>query len=402
MVSKPENRAMHAIRILHRCLSCVLDSMHAARRRRLLHAVQALVQGRRLTLTDLARSWPGATWMHAPLKGLDRLLSHPHVQAAVKPLHQAMATWLMRRPHSIVLVDWADLKRDGRWCVLRAAVPVGGRALTVYERIFPITQMNQPKAQHAFLRDLKRLIPAGVVPILVTDAGFRSDWFRAVRASHWHYIGRLRNNTHVCAPEKEEWQPCASLHTHARSTARDLGDYRLVKGRPMHARVVLVRRARRGREQYTREGVLNQGTIAKKARRAAREPWLLVTSLSPTTHRATQIVAHYALRMQIEEAFRDLKSHRYGMGLEDSLTRRAERLSVLLLLHALATFAAWLMGLATKALSGTDPLARQARHRDRYSLIRRGLEWLRRADLPEAVRRRLRTTALPRLVADVG
>ncbi len=53
--------------------------------------------------------------------------------------------------------------------------------------------------------------------------------------------------------------------------------------------------------------------------------------------------------MQIELAFRDLKSHRYGQAMENSLTRRGERLQILLLLNTLATFASWLAGLGCEA-----------------------------------------------------
>jgi hypothetical protein len=53
------------------------------------------------------------------------------------------------------------------------------------------------------------------------------------------------------------------------------------------------------------------------------------------------LVNLHAQRIQIELAFRDLKSHRYGQTMEDSLTRRGERLQILLLLNTLATFAGW-------------------------------------------------------------
>jgi len=376
--------------------------MHAARERRLLQAVEALVQGRRLTLTDLARSWPGATWVHAPLKALDRLLSNQHLQHAVSALHQAMAAWLIRQPQPVLLVDWADLKEDGRWCVLRAAVPMGGRALTLYERIYPRARMGQPQAQQEFVRALWQFLPRTVKPILVTDAGFRSDWYRAVRAVDWHFIGRLRNNTSVCSAKRPHWQPCRDLHALATAKPRDLGLHRLVKGNPMHGRLVLARRDRRGREQYTRHGTPQQGAQARKSRKAAREPWLLVTSLERTAYTTPQIVGAYAKRMQIEEAFRDLKSHQYGMGLEDSLTRSAPRLSILLLLHALATFAAWLMGMAADTeLAAPDPLARQPLHRARYSRIRRGLAWLRQSVVPPEIARRLNAASFRAIVAGV-
>jgi IS4 transposase len=48
---------------------------------------------------------------------------------------------------------------------------------------------------------------------------------------------------------------------------------------------------------------------------------------------ARQMVRIYARRMQIELSFRELKSHRYGQGFEDSLTRKGKRIEVLLLLR---------------------------------------------------------------------
>src|SRR4051794_38403290 len=377
---------MHATGILLRCLSPVLTPMHAARRRVLLQAVEALVAGRRLTLTDLARSWPGAMWMHAPLKALDRLLSNRHLHRQILPLHQAMVPWLIVQSLPLLLVDWSDLKGDGRWCLLRAAVPVGGRALTVYERIYPIKQMNQPRAQLDFLLDLKRLLPAKVTPVLVTDAGFRSDWYRGVQQQGWYYLGRLRNNTQVRAQGEDAWQACTGLYSRVRPKAQELGHYQIVKGHPLACRLVLAQGSRCHRDQFTRTGKPQQGTQARKARKGAREPWLLVTSLPTTTRTASQLMAAYARRMQIEEAFRDLKSHRYGMGFEDSLSRQRERLTVLLLLQTLAQFAAWVMGHAATLPGLPDPLSRQPSQRSRYSCLRRGREWLRRPRLPPGMR----------------
>lgn len=80
-----------------------------------------------------------------------------------------------------------------------------------------------------------------------------------------------------------------------------------------------------------------------------KEPWLLAASPSLDTLSAAEIVTLYARRIQIEQSFRDLKSHRYGYAFEDTLTRTPKRLEMLLLIHALASLAAWLAGLAATA-----------------------------------------------------
>nr|MDM7585453.1 IS4 family transposase [Xanthomonas campestris]MDM7590939.1 IS4 family transposase [Xanthomonas campestris] len=71
---------MRASEVLQKCLPNSLSGMHALRERALLHAVEALLHGRRLTLMDIARSWPSALRMRAPLKAVDRLLSNRNLQ----------------------------------------------------------------------------------------------------------------------------------------------------------------------------------------------------------------------------------------------------------------------------------------------------------------------------------
>lgn len=369
---------MHATRILQCCLSVVFDSMHAARRARLLGAVEALINGRRLTLIDLARSWVGALRVHAPLKALDRLLSNSRLMEAIVPLHSAMTGWLARQGRPVLLVDWSDLKGDGRWCLLRAATPVKkGRALTVYETIFSASMMNKPAAQRQFLRGLQRVLPSTARPIVVTDAGFRSDWFRAVKAVGWDYVGRVRNNTQV-RQAKSDWKGCSHLHALAKRVGVDLGQWLLVKGSPWAIRLVIAARPRQGRDQLTRKGAPQQGTTAKRARKAAREPLLLGTSLSAEEFSAARLIRLYGKRWQIETAFRDLKSHQYGVGFEGSQSRNPKRLAILLLIHALAAFAAWVAYLAARSASAAlpNPMTRQISHEKRYSWYRYGLAWL--------------------------
>ena len=191
---------MRATGVLQKCLSDGLQVMHATRSRVLLRAVEALLAGRRLTLMDVARSWPGAERVRAPLKAFDRLLSNRHLHAEREQVYANMARWLLRGERPVIVIDWSDLKADKAWCLLRAAVPVGGRTLPVLDMVFPGTQAGSPMAEQCFLRRLKQLVPASVTPIVVTDAGFRSPWFRAVDALGWYWLGRLRHTTRAYRP----------------------------------------------------------------------------------------------------------------------------------------------------------------------------------------------------------
>lgn len=383
---------MRATEVLQKCLSDALNSMHAMRSRVLLRAVEAVIHGRRLTLIDLARAWPGAERIRAPLKALDRLLGNRHLHAEREHIYQSMTRWLVRNKQPIILIDWSDLKADRSWHLLRAAIPVGGRSLTILDMVFPGGQQGSPKAQERFLHRLAHILPKDACPILVTDAGFRGPWFRAVEAMGWQWLGRLRNTTQlkpvdvVDAPE--EWVTCKAMYALARKAPRDFGAMHVARSNPLTSRVVLHAKPPKGRKHCNRQGVPARNSNSRQNARRESEPWLLVASPSlPFT--ARQLITIYGRRMQIELSFRDLKSHRYGQAFEDSLTRKGARIEVLLLFSAMAAFASWLVGMACERC-GVDAWLTPFRSKRRlYSVMRLGRE---------ALVRRWSTTRLSQLI----
>ena len=75
----------------------------------------------------------------------------------------------------------------------------------------------------------------------------------------------------------------------------------------------------------------------------ATEPSLLATSLSENVAER-EVVATYSTRMQIEESFRDLKCHRNGLDLYHNGTYKLSGMKMLLLIGAIATTFAWILG----------------------------------------------------------
>ena len=74
----------------------------------------------------------------------------------------------------------------------------------------------------------------------------------------------------------------------------------------------------------------------------------LFTSLKKEAYIPQQIVALYKTRMQIEEAFRDLKNTNNGLSLRHCRSFSTKRLNIALLLGAIATFLLWVVGLIAK------------------------------------------------------
>ena len=109
--------------------------------------------------------------------------------------------------------------------------------------------------------------------------------------------------------------------------------------------------------------------------RPGREPWLLATSLPVTTKLAKQVVRLYRLRMSIEEGFRDMKSHQFGLGLTYHRCASVERMQVLVFIATLALLVLWLVGTATTAQGAHYQFqANSVRHKRILSVLFVGLQ----------------------------
>ena len=241
----------------------------------------------------------------------------------------------------VILVDWADSALAHKQLILKAAVPVKGRAISIYEEVHPMRRYNNARTHRRFLHRLQSVLPRGWRPIVVSDAGFRGPWFRDVEALGWDWVGRIRNRIKYLRPETGRWCFIHSLYRQATARVHHFGVRCLSRRHQYWGRLYLVRafRCRAGRPRKRR-------TPRAKYRQMHQTPWLLATSLAHHRGAGTRIKRIYAQRMQIEETIRDLKSHRFGFALRYARTKRPERLEVLLLVAALASFILWLLGLA--------------------------------------------------------
>lgn len=122
-----------------------------------------------------------------------------------------------------------------------------------------------------------------------------------------------------------------------------------VRSNPVAVRAVLAKRPPQGRHHLNIHGKKHKGHASAKCARAAREPWLLVSSRDLSHLAAATLIGLYAQRMRIEQSFRDTKNVRTGLGLEAARSRSGPRFEILLLLAHLATFVLRLVGESAKA-----------------------------------------------------
>lgn len=338
---------MHATRFLFKRISRHCQSVHRVRLRALFAAVDTLCEGAPLTVTGLGRWLRSAAKVKHAIKRMDRLVSNNHLHRERLELYGAQAALVLAGvSQPTVVVDWSELSHDRRWQLLRASVPVGGRALTLYEEVHPLSKLGNRAVQRRFLARLNDLVPSGCVPIIVTDAGFTVPWFRAVERQGWQWVGRVKNRSYLLKDGERCWYRAEALHAGATRRAQCLGSYTLTESNPLSCALYRYKNLAKGRASLNLDGSPCASRYSAQKAKVNREPWLLATSLPAEPSLARRVVNLFAKRMQIEEAFRDLKSHRFGMGFEDSRTRCPARLGVLLLIAALAHLALWLTGQA--------------------------------------------------------
>lgn len=387
---------MREFKIVHQALQQCCPELHAKRLNTLMAACEALFHSDTLTLTAMGRHMDNGVKTKHCIKRMDRLLGNHHLHQERMVIYRWHAALLCQgNTLPTVLVDWADIREQQRLMVLRASVALSGRSVTLYERTFTLENHNTAQAHQQFLNELASLLPAGVKLLILSDAGFKNPWFRAVEKQGWYWLSRVRGRVTYADRIAENWKPVSTLHKSANSRAKFVGSCRLARANPISCELYLYRGKLKGRKNQRSTTTNSHHPDAAIYSRAAKEPWVLATNLPANMWAPIQLVRLYQKRMQIEETFRDLKSPAYGLGLRHSRTTSPKRFDIMLLIALLLQLLLWWVGLFAQHIRWhTDFQANTERSRNVLSMVRLGKEVLRRKDYRLTKRDLLKGVAL--------
>ena len=405
-----EQYTMRDISILHDLLKNQCPNLHQKRLSSLMVAVQSLLDGQQLSLTELGRNISGPVSAKHNIKRIDRLLGNQALYSERLDIYRWHANLLCgANPMPIVLIDWSDVREQMRHQTLRASISFEGRSVILYERVFPFSQYNSPVSHNPFLRELATILPKRCCPLIITDAGYRNTWFREVEKLGWFWLGRIRGELGFRESGQSKWRSNKTFYPSANEKARYLGFGDLGRKSPIEAYLHLFKARSKGRKDQRSSKAGRHHNAQQNYRDSSKEPWLLATNLPAESMTSKQLVNLYAKRMQIEESFRDIKSPQYGLGLRHSNTRCTKRFDILLLIAMLAEWVLRLIGfIATKHNWARQFQANTIRNRPVLSLIRLGREVRKRSqhyqikedDILWAIRHyieRIHETGMPKL-----
>ncbi len=330
---------MRALQILHDEIRESTHFVHAARWAAVWRVVLALLGGRKLWLTALGRALPTDSLRKHAIKAVDRLVGSRLLHHERPRIAAAIAALLIRKRKTVVvLVDTVEIRHKVVGFV--ASIAHSGRSIPIWSTMVTAYRVNA-RGCRAFLDGLRSVLPSTCQPVLITDAGFETEWFDYVERLGWDYVGRIRGqNKFVRGDEKLS---CTDLHAMAGRRARNVPGLQFPASRPRARRLVLSRPpVSRHRRIKTRRGP-GTDTNYRHYRKNAHEPLVLTTSLRANPDDVVQL---YAVRMQIEQNFLDLKNHRWGWSLRHCRTNRKDRIEVLLLIGTIATFVQHVIGFA--------------------------------------------------------
>jgi hypothetical protein len=340
---------MNVNTILNNTLSLVTLNMHKTRCQALYACVHSLLHGGAASVTGMGRGIDSKAYEKHNIKRADRLCSNPHLLIESDYIYAAICHLFGRissRP--IILVDWSDLDEHKGHFLLRASLAFDGRSVTLYQEVHGLKTKEKPATHKHFLSMLKTIIGKDVKPIVVTDAGFKTPWFRAVLAMDWDFVGRTRKPNFYTLDKGKNWHNITQLYAKATTTPKLLNGS-INRTKPLECRLISYKQKAKGRHNLNRVGQPRQSKHSKSNAKGATDPWLLSTSLPKSRSLAKQVVNIYRTRMQIEEGFRDMKSRLYGLGFEQNKSSLKRRLTLLILIATLASLVLMLVGLTVKS-----------------------------------------------------
>jgi hypothetical protein len=327
-------------------------ALHAKQTESIANATVGALHAPTASIAAIGRASARARGKHDKhaIKQVDRMLSNDRIRTATVFDYYVRGVVGGRR-EIVAVIDWSDYAHSGHSKIAISLVTRHGRATPLVWLTVHTSKLKKRRASYEtrVLRMLKWALPEGVRVTILADRGFGDTalYERMTQLLRFDFVIRFRGCVHVMTPEGESRPASEWVASNGRAT--QILDARLTKYRVPVAAVVTVKR------------------------KGMKEPWILATS---RTDDAEAIISLYAKRFTIEETFRDHKDWRFGLGLAHMRIKEPARRDRMLLVLALTTVIATLLGAAGEHL-GIDRLLRANTKRTRtHSLFRQGREYI--------------------------
>lgn len=319
----------------HLSVSC--PYIHSRRLQAVIDVAIGLQKSGNLSLTAIGRKLPGESSIKHRIKKADRLLSNRNLYNEVNGIYESLSSYVLKfvgQTQDIpIVIDLCYMKDKNSVQMLSAELALKGRSLPLYRDVFEVNQLKNRASQ--FIKNLSSCIPADKEVLVIMDAGFGGDWYEAIAAQKWYWLSRIRGKKAIKLSSNDDWGKVSSFYDTATPRAKHYNEAYIIRKSPIKCRAVIKSSSADKRRSYK--------PIGGRCLRLYKEPWVLVSNL-PESYTAAKIIQAYKKRMQIEESFRDVKSHQFGLSARYIRTVSIYRWSIAMLLAAIVQITLWLIG----------------------------------------------------------
>jgi hypothetical protein len=327
------------------------ESLHVKQVESITNAAIGVVHAVSLSIHAIGAGLAAARGLQSKhaVKQVDRLLSNPALD--IWALFAHWVPYVVAGQSAIVVaLDWTDFDADGQAMIALSLVTAHGRALPLIWRTVRKATLkgHRNRYEDEVLLRLHEVLPPGLRVTVLADRGFGDQQLYAVLTDFgFDFVVRFRGAVTVESRTGEvrtaaDWVPSNGM-------IRQLREARVTQDRTPIDSVVCVKQ------------------------RGMQTPWCL--AIGGATITGAQAVRLYGRRFTIEDAFRDVKDPRYGLGMSATHISDPRRRDRLLLICAMAITLLTLLGAAGESLGMDRMLKANTVTKRTHSLFRQGCHY---------------------------
>lgn len=332
---------MHKQQFCHKLFDNSLGtSIHQARKNCLSRFIGDLLDyDINISVTEIGKKLTSKTTVKSKIQAANYLVGNHKLCEQIPLIYRGFAEFFWGGlKELVVLVDWSGSCGE-KFHTLTASVVGHGRSIPIYHEIYHESQLGNEYSHEHFLETLNDIIPSETKVTVITDAGFRTHWFRQVMSYGWDVIGRIYEGFTYQNVGEKQWRSLKEVEFGGVGKAHALG----------HAKIGRKTKGVTG-YLYTYKEKLSDKPHKKNPYPAHekqhsqyyRKGWIIFSSIKKSPE---LLVKYYKKRMQIEQNFRDIKNEQIGIGLRQNQSKLKDRINMLWLIAILIIIVSWWVGL---------------------------------------------------------
>lgn len=315
-------------------------SIHKARKKCLSRFIGDLLDYEvNLSVTEIGKKLSSSSTVKSKIQAANYLIGNKKLTFQIPLIYKGLAHFFWGDSKELVLlIDWSGSCGE-KLHTLTASIVGHGRSIPIYHEIFCEAQLGSQTAHEQFLQTLRGIIPPQIKVTIITDAGFRTPWFREVISYGWDVIGRIYGGFSFQKEGETDWISLNDVDFGGIGKAFSLGKGKIGKKTKRVSGYVYTYKERLSGKSHKKNPY---PTHEKQHSLSYRKGWIIFSTIEKSPH---FIVRYYKKRMQIEQNFKDIKNQEVGLGLRQNQSQTVDRITMLWFLACLIIIISWWFGL---------------------------------------------------------